>query len=637
MPSDRSPWRPSAWLSALLTAQHTPWPAGRSVRGAIVMAGPLLVGLAIGRVDDALWVSLAGLLLTIGEKQPAYRARFVRIAATAPPTALAFCLGCLASLPSGVIVAAMAAVAFVSGVLSGYSATLSAATMWVMLIGALALGTPGVQPVWRTMALFLLGTVLHLALLAVDAAVHRRRPQRDALVALLRALAEVSSASADGTGLGACRGRAIAAMNAFDAIAISARGRSGGPDGDYRRAARITRAADQVIARVLAPDADPERCAQASRRLARCADAVGAGGTLAPLPADGEVLIRVRMLEAALWDEQPPPDADAARRPLWRSPPSRPLLASAAQLTLCTAIAYALFLWLPLVWPSMSHGYWIPGTVALAMKPDLGSVFTRATLRVAGTAIGAVIGVAIGAAISQPQAIAVVFGLVGAALPWAVARSYMWQAIAITPLLMLLLSLSPGTSLDGIGIDRAINNAIGGAVVIVFGYLVWPSARHLRIAAPFAETMAALAGYLRASVQGDPDELSARRAAVYRSSAGLQTLLQRTLGEPPPAGAQAWAWIPVVAAAERIADRITGLATMLGPPPRADDVDALARELDELAAGSRTAREPPAAARTPRTPPRGGESENPQVRELADEIAHLRSMLTARPTHAYAG
>lgn len=633
MPTRSDPTRrlPSAWVGALLNAQHTRWPAGRSIRGALTMGGPLLVGLLIDRLDDALWISLAALLMTIGEKQPAYRSRFVQIAATAPPTALAFFLGDLAALPNAVIVVVMTAVAFASGVLSGYSKLLSAATMWVMLVGAIAIGTPSVQPTYRTVLLFVAGVAIYVVLLAAEAAVNRRRPQRDALVALLRALAALSSARVHSDDIGTQRAHAIAAMEGFDAIAVAARGNSGGPTGDYRRAALIVRAADQLTARILAPDADPDRCAQAARRLTASADAVASGADSAEaperLPLEGTVLIRVRTLEAALWDDEPSP---APRSPLRSrpAPPSRALLTSAAALTLCTAIAYGLFLWLPVVWPSMSHGYWIPATVALVMKPDLGSIFTRATLRTIGTMLGAVIGVAISAVVTEPQAVALAVAVVGAALPWAVGRSYMWQGIAITPLLMMLLSLTPDTTADGIGLDRAVSNAIGGVVAIVFGYAIWPSIRNLSITAPFTATMSEAADYLRSVVHGG--DVAARRTALYRSLSGMRTVLQRTLAEPPPAGTQAWAWIPVVASAERIADRITGLTTMLGTRPQPSDIDALAERLDTLADGPPTGSSP-TTARSPLAPKHGGDSSNPAVRDLADEIAYLGSMLSDVP------
>lgn len=62
------------------------------------------------------------------------------------------------------------------------------------------------------------------------------------------------------------------------------------------------------------------------------------------------------------------------------------------RLSLCTALAYSALYLRPI-----PQGYWIPPTVALVMKPDLGSVFARAMLRSIGT-VGAVVAVVISAA-----------------------------------------------------------------------------------------------------------------------------------------------------------------------------------------------------------------------------------------------
>ena len=97
--------------------------------------------------------------------------------------------------------------------------------------------------------------------------------------------------------------------------------------------------------------------------------------------------------------------------------------------------------------------------------------------------------------------------------------------------------------------------------------------------------------------------------------------LQRILSEPPPAGAEAWAWIPVVSAAERITDRITGASAARTPAPT-DDLIAVADALDRMSVGSGST-----AGRTPTPPAHAGDSTDADVRQLADEIAHLRTLL----------
>ncbi|WP_168699170.1 FUSC family protein [Gordonia paraffinivorans] len=170
------------------------------------------------------------------------------------------------------------------------------------------------------------------------------------------------------------------------------------------------------------------------------------------------------------------------------------------------------------------------------------------------------------------------------------ARSYLWQAVFLTPLIMLLIdAVVPHESVLDISEARLITTVIGGLIVDVFGYLIWPSQRHPRVDAAFAAGIEALAAYLRGVADGAAAErVTAERRRAYRRLFDTRVHLQRTLSEPPPAGAEAWSWIPLVTAAERIADRITGISALRRPVPRADLV-AAADALDDLVGETETA------------------------------------------------
>ncbi|WP_210754817.1 hypothetical protein [Gordonia paraffinivorans] len=154
-----------------------------------------------------------------------------------------------------------------------------------------------------------------------------------------------------------------------------------------------------------------------------------------------------------------------------------------------------------------------------------------------------------------------------------------------------------------------------------------PEARKPRPPA-FAAAIEALAAYLRGVADGAAAErVTAERRRAYRRLFDNRVHLQRTLSEPPPAGAEAWSWIPLVTAAERIADRITGISALRRPVPRADLV-AAADALDDLVGETETAhaasdRVMSSASRRPYEA--AVSSSDPDVRELADEIVHLRT------------
>ncbi|MGV9670187.1 FUSC family protein [Gordonia sp. NPDC003504] len=317
------------------------------------------------------------------------------------------------------------------------------------------------------------------------------------------------------------------------------------------------------------------------------------------------MLIRLCMLESAMWADLPQIRED--RGPGGRSRPALPgpaLLTSATQLALSTGVAYAALFYLP-----VPRGYWIALTVALVMKPDLGSVFSRAVLRSVGTVAGAAIAVLVGLVIDGPAATAVVIGIVAAFLPWGMARSYLWQAIFMVPLIMWLINLvAPAESLRTLSEARLSTTIIGG--LIIFGYLIWPSMRRPQIAREFNRALTALAYYAKVVADGAaPAQVTASRRDTYRKLADTRVHLQRNLSEPPPAGADAWSWIPVVAGAERVADRITA-ASASRTPTSGDDIAAVAATLETLSQAS--PRPPVTSASEPR--PRRRTADKPPIR-----------------------
>lgn len=142
---------------------------------------------------------------------------------------------------------------------------------------------------------------------------------------------------------------------------------------------------------------------------------------------------------------------------------------SGAALALCLGIAYASH-WIN----DASHWFWVPLTVGLAMKPDLGPVFDRAILRCLGSAIGVIIGALILFLIPKGLWIALIIGLLAAALPWAMATSYAMQAVFLTPLVLLLVDIIiPGAASIDYGAQRLVDTLVGCAIALVIGQIFW--------------------------------------------------------------------------------------------------------------------------------------------------------------------
>lgn len=625
----RDRWRPALWLRSLAQTKKARWPWTRSARAAAAVAVPLAVAAVVGAPVVGLWVSMGALLTSAGERDVSYAQRFRQIAVSAPVGALGYLLGYASDAPPWAIVLLMTVVAFGCGIVSGYSGALSVGAMQLLLVASLALGISSITHYWQPPLLSLCGSAFAALLLGIEAALDRRRPQRSALVDGLESLAVLARARSEGQHDPAvARSRAIADIDRFRRLAIDGRARTEGPTLDYDKAALIARSADQVFARLISHDVSPGLCARAASLLTAMAGDVRGRRRPAPFEGDPTGLGRTLALRRAIAARLPRRHPGHVGVPWSIAPPGPQLVGSAARLALCMGLAYAV-----IYATSMTRGYWIALTVALVMKPDLGSVFARGVQRSVGTVAGAAIGAgAVLLPAGGPWEV-VIIAVLAFLLPAAMGRSYLWQAVVLTPLVILLIrTISDHETALSLGGYRILMTVIGSAIVVVAGYLVWPSARHCRVAGPFATALGQLADYAGAIDAGSGPEIETRlRAQCYRSLSDVRVSVQRTLAEPPPAGREAWAWVPVVSSAERVWDRITDVsASHDGPITTEPDVRVL-RGLADLVAGR-----DPSGAR-----PTGGRgaipvldetAADPLVVDLADEIDHLFSQVRVGET-----
>ncbi|MDX2088965.1 MAG: hypothetical protein SFX73_14000 [Kofleriaceae bacterium] len=143
------------------------------------------------------------------------------------------------------------------------------------------------------------------------------------------------------------------------------------------------------------------------------------------------------------------------------------------------------------------------------------------------------------------------------------------------------------------------------------------------MAKPFGRALEELARYARdVHARADMTTIASDRRTVYRHLSNIQVSLQRTVSDPPPAGREAWAWIPVVSAAERVADQITHASVARAPPH-----EELACHVDDLVALVAQERKEDLPERRSSPPRHGGDHPDAAVRELADELANLEPML----------
>jgi uncharacterized membrane protein YccC len=269
---------------------------------------------------------------------------------------------------------------------------------------------------------------------------------------------------------------------------------------------------------------------------------------------------------------------------------------SAARLMVCVGVAAVMSEILPL-----QRSYWVVLTVAIVMKPDFGSVFTRAVQRGLGTIAGAVIGTVILAAVPYGPLLLIPVAVFAGLLPYGRSRNYGLMSVFLTPLVVLLIDL-PGHTGWHLAEARLIDTLLGCGIALAIGYAPWPAVWTAHLPGQFADTVARICEYLeQALVERSPDRYRLRRRA-YRALSDLRAEFQRTLSEPPSLSRRATAWWPAVVGLEQVMDAVTAAAVGAdhgAPLPEPDDVHALAAVLRGLAEGVRSGTRVPEPGRLP--------------------------------------
>lgn len=158
--------------------------------------------------------------------------------------------------------------------------------------------------------------------------------------------------------------------------------------------------------------------------------------------------------------------------------PSNFQYAQACALALCLGVAYGIH-----GFDDNSHWFWIPLTVGLIMKPDLGPIHKRALQRITGTLVGVIVGVFILILIPKNYVFVLVMAVLAGILPWAMKYSYAMQAVFLTPLILMLINIIlPGSADINYATQRLLDTIIGSVIVVAFGYLPlkWYQSKYLK-------------------------------------------------------------------------------------------------------------------------------------------------------------
>ena len=169
-------------------------------------------------------------------------------------------------------------------------------------------------------------------------------------------------------------------------------------------------------------------------------------------------------------------------------------------------------------------------------------------------------------------------------------RSYALQSFFLTPLVLILIDLStPGLHNINYANQRLMDTAIGGIIVLFFGYFIWPRAQEQHLSSTYQAAMTALANYFRSVCTATTALPPSVRRDIYSQLSTLRTQLQKQLSEPAPLDREAAHWFPIVVATERLTDQITAYAENRqqgAPLVDAQKVEQLAQTMQAITAAN---------------------------------------------------
>jgi uncharacterized membrane protein YccC len=235
----------------------------------------------------------------------------------------------------------------------------------------------------------------------------------------------------------------------------------------------------------------------------------------------------------------------------------------------------------------LAHAQWIALTVAIVLRPDFASTFTRGFARVAGTVAGAILASLI-AALHPHEGIYIVLAIGCAGLAFALFNvSYALFSAMITGYVVFLLALG-GAPEHASAFDRVVATLIGGALALI-AYAAWPAWTHVHVADDLAALIDAQREHaglvLRAFVEPllDVPALRAAQVRAWRARAGAETAVEQMAAEPVrPRTISLRRAVGVLAASQRFGLAILTLrarVARVGGAPHAI-VERFARDLD---------------------------------------------------------
>ena len=254
----------------------------------------------------------------------------------------------------------------------------------------------------------------------------------------------------------------------------------------------------------------------------------------------------------------------------------------------------------------LRRSYWLPMTIAIVLKPDFTTTFSRGVLRVGGTMIGLVLATALFHLLHPALAAEVL--LLGAfmfLLRCFGSANYGIFATMVTGLVVLLFAVA-GVPPKDVMTARMINTLAGGVIALT-AYWLWPTWERTQAPELMARMLDAYRQYFRAireaylNPTGDyTNQLNGARLEARRARSNLEASIDRLSSEPGTDPKTASALSGMLASSHRLIHAImaleAGLASRPSQPraafrPFANDVELTLYYLASALRGSKIQRE----------------------------------------------
>jgi uncharacterized membrane protein YccC len=176
------------------------------------------------------------------------------------------------------------------------------------------------------------------------------------------------------------------------------------------------------------------------------------------------------------------------------------------------------------------RGFWLPLSVALIFRPDLGPIVTRALARTLGTIVGVGIAALVAWQGNSVVALIVLACVMSAVAPWAVQRSHFLAVLTFTPIVFVFLTLVGEAR--HLLVARIIDTVLGATIVLILDVMFWSSSPSLRSAPQLFTAQRALDRYQREAPRDDPIQRNTLRRGALRAAANARGAFNQAQREP---------------------------------------------------------------------------------------------------------